>query len=110
MPHHYKENSRLAEGRPAWHVICITLIHTDRKVPGHSMAGRTDVKITEPIFIRKTVKRGYEITGRLDARTISRYGRSEDEAKKRFFDACAAPITVVTRGRARNAALVIGAR
>jgi hypothetical protein len=47
------------------------------------------VKISEPIFIRKTAKRGYEITGSLEGYgTIRRYGRSEEEAKDRFFAAC----------------------
>jgi hypothetical protein len=47
------------------------------------------VKISEPIFIRKTAKRGYGITGSLEGYgTIRRYGRSEEEAKDRFFAAC----------------------
>ncbi len=47
------------------------------------------MKISEPIFIRKTEKRGYEITGSLEGYgTIRRYGRSEEEAKERFFVAC----------------------
>ena len=47
------------------------------------------MKISEPIFIRKTAKRGYEITGSLEGYgTIRRYGRSEEEAKDRFFAAC----------------------
>jgi hypothetical protein len=47
------------------------------------------MKINEPIFIRKTGKRGYEITGSLDGYgTIRKYGRSEEEAKERFFEAC----------------------
>jgi len=47
------------------------------------------VKISEPIFITKTAKRGYEITGSLEGYgTIRRYGRSEEEAKDRFFAAC----------------------
>jgi hypothetical protein len=47
------------------------------------------MKISEPIFIRKTEKRGYEITGSLEGYgTIRKYGRSEKEAKDRFFEAC----------------------
>ena len=47
------------------------------------------MKISEPIFIRKTAKRGYEITGSLEGYgTIRRYGQSEEEAKDRFFAAC----------------------
>ena len=47
------------------------------------------MKIREPIFIRKTAKRGYEITSSLGGYgTIRRYGRSEEEAKDRFFAAC----------------------
>jgi hypothetical protein len=47
------------------------------------------MNITEPIFIRKTEKRGYVISGSLEGcRTIRRYGRSEEEAKERFFEAC----------------------
>ena len=47
------------------------------------------MKISEPIFIRKTAKRGYEITGSLEGYgTVRRYGRSEEEAKDRFFAAC----------------------
>ena len=47
------------------------------------------MKISEPIFITKTAKRGYEITGSLEGYgTIRRYGRSEEEAKDRFFAAC----------------------
>ena len=47
------------------------------------------MKISEPIFITKTAKRGYEITGSLEGYgTIRRYGRSEEEAKERFFEAC----------------------
>ncbi len=47
------------------------------------------MRISEPIFIRKTEKRGYAITGRVEGLgTIRRYGRSEEEAKERFFEAC----------------------
>jgi hypothetical protein len=47
------------------------------------------VKISEPIFIRRTAKRGCEIAGSLEGYgTIRRYGRSEEEAKDRFFAAC----------------------
>ncbi len=47
------------------------------------------MKISKPIFIRKTGKRGYEITGSLEGfGTIRRYGRSEDEAKEKFFAVC----------------------
>ncbi|MGD0231952.1 MAG: hypothetical protein ABSC19_16620, partial [Syntrophorhabdales bacterium] len=47
------------------------------------------MKISEPIFIRKTEKRGYEITGSLEGYgPIRKYGRSEEEAKERFFEAC----------------------
>ena len=62
------------------------------------------MKISEPIFIRKTAKRGYEITGRLEGYgTIRRYGRSEEEAKDRFFAACvgAAKRTMPSIGRER---------
>ena len=46
------------------------------------------MKISEPIVIRKTEK-GYEITGSLDGvGKIRLYGSSEEEAKRRFFDAC----------------------
>ncbi len=46
------------------------------------------MKISEPIVIRKTGK-GYEITGSLDGiGKIRLYGSSEEEAKRRFFDAC----------------------
>ncbi|MGD0663853.1 MAG: hypothetical protein ABSD38_37940 [Syntrophorhabdales bacterium] len=60
------------------------------------------MKITEPIFIRKTEKRGYEITGRLEGYgTIRKYGRSAEEAKERFFEACdrTGNKTALTRGR-----------
>jgi hypothetical protein len=47
------------------------------------------VKIFEPIFIRKTEKRGYQITGSVPGYgTITRYGSSEEEAKEKFFQAC----------------------
>lgn len=47
------------------------------------------VKISEPIFIKKTRNGGYEITGSLEGHgTIRERGRSEEEAKERFFDAC----------------------
>ena len=47
------------------------------------------MKISEPVFIRKTEKRGYMITGSLEGYgVIRKYGRSEEEAKERFFDAC----------------------
>lgn len=47
------------------------------------------MKINEPIFIKKTEKRGYEIFGSLEGYgTIRKYGRSEEEAKERFFGAC----------------------
>ena len=47
------------------------------------------MKISEPVFIRKTAKRGYAITGSLSGYgTIRRYGQSEEEAKERFFEAC----------------------
>jgi hypothetical protein len=47
------------------------------------------MKISEPIFIRKTEKRGYGVTGSLEGYgTIRRYGRSEEDAKERFFEAC----------------------
>ena len=69
------------------------------------------MKITEPIFITRTPKRGYEITGRLGGRTIRRYGLSEEEAKKRFFDACAVPTAAaVVRRRAESTFPVAGAR
>jgi hypothetical protein len=47
------------------------------------------MKITEPIFITKTEKRGYAITGSLPGYgTVRRYGRSEEEVKEKFFVAC----------------------
>jgi hypothetical protein len=47
------------------------------------------MKISEPIFIRRTEKRGYAITGMVrNYGKIRRFGRSEEEAKKKFFDAC----------------------
>lgn len=47
------------------------------------------MKISKPIFIRRTEKRGYEITGSLEGYgTIRKYGRSEEDAKERFFEAC----------------------
>ncbi len=47
------------------------------------------MKISEPIFVGKTAKWGHEITGSLEGYgTIRRYGRSEEEAKDRFFAAC----------------------
>jgi hypothetical protein len=47
------------------------------------------MKISEPIFIRKTEKRGYEVAGSLEGYgKIRKYGRSEEEAKERFFEAC----------------------
>ncbi len=47
------------------------------------------MKISEPIFIKKTKKRGYEVTGSLEGYgTIRKYGRSEEDAKERFFEAC----------------------
>ena len=47
------------------------------------------MKIDEPIFIRRTEKKGYEVIGGLAGLgRIRRYGRSEEEAKERFFEAC----------------------
>lgn len=47
------------------------------------------MKISEPIFIRKTKKRGYEITGSLKGYgRIRKYGRTEEKAKEKFFEAC----------------------
>ena len=47
------------------------------------------MRISEPIFIRRTEKRGYQAIGRLPGcGTITRYGRSEEEAKRKFFEAC----------------------
>jgi hypothetical protein len=47
------------------------------------------MKINDPIFIRKTEKRGYEISGSLEGYgTIRKYGRTEEEAKDKFFTAC----------------------
>ena len=47
------------------------------------------MRIDDPIFIRRTEKRGYEIIGDLAGLgRIRRYGRSEEEAKERFFEAC----------------------
>jgi len=64
------------------------------------------MKITEPIFIRKTEKKGYEVTGRLEGYgTIRKYGRSEEEAKERFFEACngAGKLTMLPRRHGRRA-------
>jgi hypothetical protein len=47
------------------------------------------MKISGPIFIKKSGNGGYEITGSLEGHgTIREHGRSEEEAKERFFDAC----------------------
>jgi hypothetical protein len=47
------------------------------------------MKISEPIFIEKTENMVYEITGTIPGYgTVRRYGRSEEEAKERFFEAC----------------------
>lgn len=47
------------------------------------------MKISGPVFIKRTGKGGYEITGSLEGHgTIREYGHSEEEAKERFFDAC----------------------
>jgi hypothetical protein len=45
--------------------------------------------ITEPIIIKRAKTGKYVATGRLDGfQRIRKYGRSEDEAMDRFFDAC----------------------
>jgi hypothetical protein len=47
------------------------------------------MRISGPVFIKKTGKGGYEITGNLEGYgTVREYGKSEEEAKERFFDAC----------------------
>ena len=47
------------------------------------------MKIKEPIFIEKAKKLGYMATGRLEGHGIIReYGRSVEQAKERFFEAC----------------------
>jgi|WetSurMetagenome_2_1015567.scaffolds.fasta_scaffold1427484_1 hypothetical protein len=47
------------------------------------------MKISEPIFIMKTKKRGYAAVGNIEGLgRIRRYGRSEEDAKEKFFDAC----------------------
>ena len=47
------------------------------------------MKITEPVIIRKLKTEEYEATGKLDGYgVIRRRGRSEEEAKDRFFQAC----------------------
>ena len=47
------------------------------------------MKISEPVIIRKLRGEGYEATGKLDGHgVIRRRGRSEEEAKDRFFQAC----------------------
>jgi hypothetical protein len=49
------------------------------------------MKISEPIFIKKAGKRGYEITADLAGHgKIKRFGRTEEEAKERFFETCGA--------------------
>lgn len=63
--------------------------------------------ISEPIFIKKTEKRGYIATGSLEGYgRIKRYGQSEAEAKERFFEACnvAEHASVTGGGHIRTAA------
>jgi hypothetical protein len=46
-------------------------------------------RIREPIIIRKVRSTGYEATGKLEGHGIIRSrGRSEEEAKENFFEAC----------------------
>ncbi len=64
------------------------------------------MKISEPIFIRKTAKRGYEITADLSGHgKIKRFGRTEEEAKERFFKTfgAAGKRTVLPRNCAEEA-------
>jgi hypothetical protein len=47
------------------------------------------MKIREPIVIRKVRTMGYEATGKLEGHgVIRRRGRSEEEAKNKFFETC----------------------
>jgi hypothetical protein len=47
------------------------------------------MKIVEPIVIRKVRPSEYRATGKLEGYgTIRRQGRTEEEAKERFFQAC----------------------
>jgi hypothetical protein len=47
------------------------------------------MKITEPVIIRKLKTEEYEATGKLEGHgVIRRRGRSEEEAKDRFFQVC----------------------
>ena len=47
------------------------------------------MKIKEPVFIEKVKKLGYVATGKLEGHGIIReYGRSMEQAKDRFFEAC----------------------
>jgi|WetSurMetagenome_2_1015567.scaffolds.fasta_scaffold272828_2 hypothetical protein len=56
-------------------------------------------RIREPIIIRKVRSTGYEATGKLEGHGIIRSrGRSEEEAKNKFFEACNA----IGRNRRRD--------
>ncbi|HVN24502.1 MAG TPA: hypothetical protein VMT71_11065 [Syntrophorhabdales bacterium] len=56
--------------------------------------------INEPIFIRKTARRGYEIIGTFPGYgRIRKYARSQEEAKERFFAACNKAAEVGQTGR-----------
>ena len=47
------------------------------------------MKISQPIFIWKTRNQDYVITGNLEGYGVLKIrGRSEEEVKERFFDAC----------------------
>jgi hypothetical protein len=47
------------------------------------------MKIVEPIVIRKVRSSEYEAAGKLEGYgPIRRHGRTEEEAKERFFRAC----------------------
>jgi hypothetical protein len=73
--------------------------------------GGSIMKVTEPIFITKTEKRGYAITSSLPGYgTLRRYGRSEEEAKEKFFVACGKAGSERCRGRSNARSLGISPR
>ena len=57
------------------------------------------MKITEPIIITRLGSAKYQATGRVEGcGPIRRLGRTEEEAKDRFFEACNAMGQPVRRG------------
>jgi hypothetical protein len=61
------------------------------------------MKIREPIVIRKLGISEYEATGRLEGYgIIRRYGKTEEEAKECFFQACNLPGFGSTHDRNRR--------